>query len=55
MIERSKQVFIILTKLVEEKYTIANGYEFDASVIYGDTDSISILFIIQWSNLDLQQ
>ncbi|BHF57694.1 DNA polymerase delta catalytic subunit [Sparganum proliferum] len=31
-------------KLVEEKYTIANGYEHNAMVIYGDTDSVMCKF-----------
>ncbi|KAK7939734.1 hypothetical protein WMY93_003060 [Mugilogobius chulae] len=35
MIEKTKQ-------LVESKYTIANGYEADAKVIYGDTDSVMV-------------
>uniref|UniRef100_A0A3B4AS68 DNA polymerase n=1 Tax=Periophthalmus magnuspinnatus TaxID=409849 RepID=A0A3B4AS68_9GOBI len=35
MIEQTKQ-------LVESKYTIANGYEADAKVIYGDTDSVMV-------------
>ncbi|XP_071768025.1 DNA polymerase delta catalytic subunit [Centroberyx gerrardi] len=35
MIEQTKQ-------LVESKYTIANGFQADAKVIYGDTDSVMV-------------
>merc|ERR1719277_123404 len=31
-------------KMVEEKYTIQNGYAHDAVVVYGDTDSVMCKF-----------
>lgn len=37
MIERTKHE-------LEARYTIANGYEHDAEVIYGDTDSVMVKF-----------
>ncbi|KAL0198009.1 hypothetical protein M9458_006549, partial [Cirrhinus mrigala] len=35
MIEQTKQ-------LVESRYTISNGYQADAKVVYGDTDSVMV-------------
>lgn len=40
MIERTKQE-------VEQQYCIANGYDTDAQVIYGDTDSVMINFKVK--------
>jgi DNA polymerase delta subunit 1 len=39
-----RQMIDLTKKLVEEKYKIVNGYEFDAHVIYGDTDSVMVKF-----------
>lgn len=31
-------------KFVEETYTVANGYEYNAEIVYGDTDSVMVNF-----------
>lgn len=31
-------------KMVEERYTVKNGYAHDAVVVYGDTDSVMVRF-----------
>lgn len=40
MIEQTKQE-------VEQHYRIVNGYESDATVIYGDTDSVMVNFKVK--------
>ena len=34
-------------RMVEERYTRANGYEADCDVIYGDTDSVMVHFRVR--------
>lgn len=37
-----RQMIELTKKTVEEVYCKANGYKFDADVIYGDTDSVMV-------------
>ncbi|TKY73810.1 DNA polymerase delta catalytic subunit [Spatholobus suberectus] len=39
-----RQMIEHTTKLVEDKFTTLNGYEHNAEVIYGDTDSVMVQF-----------
>jgi len=39
-----RQMIEMTRDIVEKKYTIANGYQHDAKVIYGDTDSVMVKF-----------
>ncbi len=39
-----RQMILKTKEVVEQRYTIANGYTHDAQVIYGDTDSVMVKF-----------
>eukprot|EP01132_Coremiostelium_polycephalum_P009895 gene9895-12137_t len=39
-----RQMLETTKKIVEERYTIANGYSHDAIIVYGDTDSVMVKF-----------
>lgn len=40
-----RQMIMTTKKFIEDNYTKGNGYEDDAQVIYGDTDSVMVIFI----------
>lgn len=33
--------------MVQERYTVANGYSHDAVIVYGDTDSVMVKFGVE--------
>jgi DNA polymerase delta subunit 1 len=39
-----RELLLKTKEFVESNYTIANGYKYDAEVVYGDTDSVMVKF-----------
>lgn len=39
-----RQLLLETKKFVEETYTVANGFKYNADVVYGDTDSVMVNF-----------